>query len=436
VRIQTPLRTRDEVPALTRPGHYVELCSVRTLDGSRCTGENGDFELWDTERGLRLRGVQRLSMPIRWCIASPDENTILTGDVMLTGEGRIDRDELIAGFTPTVVVWDAKSGSKKKVVRVPFAKSDPLWGRDWYALWLDKTRVLIVRTWQDVDNTARIPTQIQLVLVDTTAGTVLKVSQAFDSVGEYLTLSPDGKKAFITSGNSMRPRAIARNIDAKVHVVSTDSLEMLASWREPPDSNDKKEGIAHLVRWSPDSKTVMTARWGGEFGVNLWDANSGKLIRSYIGHSGNVLDVAQTSAGDKLLTASEDGTIRLWDIPTGKSLTVFPGHNAKVHRVIVMPGDKWAVSAADEPVAKVWDLMSGKLLFDLAGHDSPVGDLKVLSKTVVQATTVRGTTASWDCSTGKQLQVTLKPPDSRKVFGTCELTEEKGVFQMRILPRE
>jgi WD40 repeat protein len=375
-------------------------------------------------------------MPIRWCIASPDENTILTGDMMLKGEGRMDRDELIAGFTPTVAVWDAKTGSKKKVIRVPFAESDPLWGRDWYALWLDNTRALIVRTWQDTDNTARIPTRLQLVLVDTTVGKVLKISQAFDDVGEYLTLSPDDKMALITSGNSMRPRAIARNIYAKIHVVSTDSLEMLASWREPPDGEDKTEGIAHLVRWSPDSKTVMTARWGGEFGVNLWDANSGKLIRSFIGHSDNVLDVALTGAGDKLLTASRDRTIRLWDVPTGKSLAVFSSHKAEVHRVIVMPGDKWAVSAADEPRAKVWDLTSGTLLFDLDEHDSDVGDLKGLSKTVVQATTVRGTTVTWDCSTGKRLQVTPMPPDFSKRFGICKLTEKDGVLHIKILQRE
>jgi hypothetical protein len=52
---------------------------------------------------------------------------------------------------------------------------------------------------------------------------------------------------------------------------------------------------------------------------------------------------------------------------------------------------------------------------------------------VVSTVTLRGTATTWDCQTGRALQVSPKPPDFPKRFGVCELDEEGGTLRMRFV---
>jgi WD40 repeat protein len=342
-----------------------------------------------------------------------------------------DQKVLRNGFTATVNVWDAKCGEQRHSIRVSDPETDPLWTREWYPLWLDNTRVVLVRLWRE--NPARAASWLQLIVVDTAVGKVVKTSERLESVGEHLFLSPDRKMAVVKDDNYLRRgKAIIRNSDARVHVIDLETLKVVSAWREPSDSKDGAEGIAVIARWCPDGKTVLTAKWGSAYGVRLWDARSGRLMQTFAGHKDNVMDIALTTTGDKLITASEDRTIRVWDVRRGKADAVLSGHEAGLNKVIVLPGDKLVVSAAEEPVAKVWDLATGKLKFDLPEHDSAVREVEVVSDKVVRTITQRGTVTTWDCSTGKRIAVSPKPPEFPKRFGVCELVQEKDSLQMRV----
>jgi basic membrane protein A len=54
--------------------------------------------------------------------------------------------------------------------------------------------------------------------------------------------------------------------------------------------------------------------------VRLWDADTGEHLRTLAGHSGAVTAVSLSPNGNRLATASEDGTVRLWDVATGQQL--------------------------------------------------------------------------------------------------------------------
>jgi hypothetical protein len=81
----------------------------------------------------------------------------------------------------------------------------------------------------------------------------------------------------------------------------------------------------------------------------------------------------------------------------------------------------------------VWDLTTGKLKFDLTDHDAAVREVEAVSATVVRTVTLLGTATTWDCSTGRRVQVTPKPPDFPKRFGVCELVEEGDMLHMRVV---
>ena len=407
---------------------------------------NGDFELWDTQRGQRLGPIERLPRPVGWCVASPDQATLLTGDRLpdVLNNHQDLKAQVNGTFVATMTVWDAPSGARKHALRVPEAAGHPYYLHEWYAQWLDNTRVLVVRLLRQ--NPARAASRLRLLVVDAAAGKVVQTSDELEWVGEHLTLSPDRKLAVLQDDNYVRRKkggpgleSLSRNITARTHVLDVERLTVVAAWREPgdPKGPGPQDSYALLARWCPDGKTIVTVdRNSSEGGpaprVRRWDARRGQLLQTFAGHTNHILDVAFTAAGDRLLTASEDRTVRVWDTGTGQAAAVLAGHAAGLNQVVVLPGDKLAVSAAEEPVAKVWDLATGKLKFDLAGHDAAVREVAAVSDTVVRTVTLRGTATTWDCATGKRLEVSPRPPEFPKRFGACELVEEKGTLHLRV----
>jgi WD40 repeat protein len=53
---------------------------------------------------------------------------------------------------------------------------------------------------------------------------------------------------------------------------------------------------------------------GMESEVHIWDLNTGKLLKAFDGHSGDVWSLCFSLDGRYVVSGSEDGTIRIWDV--------------------------------------------------------------------------------------------------------------------------
>jgi hypothetical protein len=83
-------------------------------------------------------------------------------------------------------------------------------------------------------------------------------------------------------------------------------------------------GLLTSVAMSADAVHPVT---GSEDGTAiLWEAFSGKQIRTYEGHAAAVLNVAFSGDGKYLVTGSSDHTPILWEVPIGRRLQTFKGH--------------------------------------------------------------------------------------------------------------
>jgi WD40 repeat protein len=133
------------------------------------------------------------------------------------------------------------------------------------------------------------------------------------------------------------------------------------------------------VTFSPDSQWVASATgpWPvplheppGE--VKIWDARSGRVVRTLLGHSKGILTVAFSPDGTRLASASYDNTVRVWDTTTEKEPLILPGHTHWVRSVAFSPDGSRIASASWDYKIKIWDAKTGDELRNLEGHDDVV----------------------------------------------------------------
>ena len=66
------------------------------------------------------------------------------------------------------------------------------------------------------------------------------------------------------------------------------------------------------VAFSPDGPTIASGSWDKT--IKLWDAASGRELRTLQGHTDGVDSVAFSPDGRTIASGSSDKTIKLWDV--------------------------------------------------------------------------------------------------------------------------
>ncbi|MCP4546709.1 MAG: PQQ-binding-like beta-propeller repeat protein [bacterium] len=84
------------------------------------------------------------------------------------------------------------------------------------------------------------------------------------------------------------------------------------------------------------------------------------LIRTLEGHTDWIRAVAVID-DQRVVSASDDRTLRVWNVVTGEPLRTFEGHQGWVRAVAVI-NKQWIVSAADDETLRVWEPHSNKEL--------------------------------------------------------------------------
>jgi WD40 repeat protein len=119
------------------------------------------------------------------------------------------------------------------------------------------------------------------------------------------------------------------------------------------------------LAYSPDGRHFVTGGFS-DYSVKLWDAASGRLLRTFAGHDGGVRSLA-VSVDSRLIVSTAAQTVRLWDALTGRLIHAFEGHSDELRSVAISPDALMVLSGGDDMTVRAWDAASGKQLYRLDG---------------------------------------------------------------------
>ena len=99
---------------------------------------------------------------------------------------------------------------------------------------------------------------------------------------------------------------------------------------------------------------VFTALFVGFEKLNAQDVSKFKCLQTLEGHSSVVNSVAYSPDGTKIISGSDDATIKIWEANTGQCLKTLKGHSDDVESVAYSPDGTKIISGSDDPTIKIW----------------------------------------------------------------------------------
>jgi WD40 repeat protein len=150
------------------------------------------------------------------------------------------------------------------------------------------------------------------------------------------------------------------------------------------DASSPISDRVNAVRFSPDGKRLATGGGeptrGGE--IKIWQVADGKLMQSFTNvHSDAVFSLDFSADGKYLASGAADKFVKVLDLATGKVVKTFEGHTHHVLGVSWKRDGRTLASAGADNVIKVWDFVTGERKKTIEGFGKEVTSISFIGIT-------------------------------------------------------
>jgi len=129
-------------------------------------------------------------------------------------------------------------------------------------------------------------------------------------------------------------------------------------------------GGVSSVSFSPDGTKILSGAsyTGSDKTVKIWNKTTGALIRTF--NSNNyICEAAYSPDGSKILAGTSGGYASLWSADSGTLLRTFSGHSFDVLSVDFSPDGQRIITGGYDKSVKVWDAANGTVYNTFARSD-------------------------------------------------------------------
>jgi len=219
---------------------------------------------------------------------------------------------------------------------------------------------------------------------------------------DFISLLPKELALYVLS--YLEPRDLLRAAQTCRYwrVLAEDNL----LWREKCREAGLRDCRDSFRRRSKVSAGFIYSPWKSGFmrqhNIEMnWRINPIRSAKVLKGHDDHVITCLQFS-GNRIVSGSDDNTLKVWSAMTGKCLRTLVGHTGGVWSSQM--ASNVIVSGSTDRTLKVWNAESGTCVHTLYGHTSTVRCMHLAGSRVVSGSR-DATLRMWDVETGECLHV-------------------------------
>lgn len=353
-------RVNDGLQILSFAAHaqgvtQVEFNPSGTIIGS--ASSNGSAALWNAQTGLPIASLIGHTDYVSSLAFAPDGTRVATGS-----------------WDQTLRTWHVPSGAP--IATLPI-------GQDVYALAFHPTSDrLAVGTYQQISERNGTSLAVIRDLLDFSreVGVVtFSPDSSFVAAGSY-----DNKVSLFDCATGALIRQIPTGASVFAQDISPDGTKIAVA------TNDQQVKIfrisdgallgsyapgwyAYAVAWSPDGQIVADGNLTNE--VHLRRASDQVLLATLNGHTDTVTSLAYTPDGTKLLSGSEDGTVRVWSSQGGFIRALGPTGRT-INSIDVSTDGQYVLAGTNFAMAYLWRISDGALIYSFSTGVGSVNGVK------------------------------------------------------------
>ncbi|MFT5327938.1 MAG: WD40 repeat protein/serine/threonine protein kinase, partial [Planctomycetaceae bacterium] len=222
-------------------------------------------------------------------------------------------------------------------------------------------------------------------------------SAAFSATGDAVVTGGYDKRVLVWRPSDVRPYDYTR-LSSNGGVIPPPKFRSL----------DGHNGPVRTVAFSQDGLRIISGSQDNT--IRLWDSEGGQLLKSFRGHDGAVRTVAFAQSDQVILSGSHDNSIRKWNISEYEEIRVLQGQVLEGHVDAILsagfsPDGERIVTASRDRTARTWEAATGQPLKVFAeGHSFLATSAAFFPGGKRLATgAVDNTVRIWDADSGTQL---------------------------------